>query len=122
MFALLVLSVLVLRLTAAAVMRHPNATNLDFPDVECTKSRDWVGLELIIEDCDAALNRFNQVEVLRHGGKRFEFLGVGAEPVSKLGTMQTPRRYTVGKLEPLEEEEKQGKAKSGMIILIWAAR
>ena len=101
MLALLVLSVLLLRLAAAAVMWHPNATSLDFPDVECTKSRDWVGLELIIENCHAALNRFDQVEVLRHGTERFEFLGVGAEPVSKLKTMQTPRRYTVGKLEPL---------------------
>ena len=36
-------------------------------------------------------------EDAKHGEEEFEFLAPGAQPKTKLTTMQTPRRYTVGR-------------------------
>ena len=93
----LFLPLLLLRLSAGAVVQRPNTTSVDFQDVQCTKSTDWLGHELVIEDCNAVTNKLDHIEVLKHDFERFEFLGIGVKPVSKLKTMQTPRRYTVGK-------------------------
>lgn len=70
---------------------------LDSSDTHCTDSGDWLGHELVVENCNAAANKLYNVEVLKHGLERYEFLGVGAKSVTKLKTMATPRRYTVGK-------------------------
>ena len=93
----LVLSFLLLHLTAGAVIRKANTTSLGFTDIECTNSGNWLGHKLVVENCNAATNKLYNVEVLRHGLERYEFLGVKAKPVTKYKTMHTPRRYTVGK-------------------------
>lgn len=80
------------RLMAGAAIRHMNVT---YPEAECTSSEDWLGYRLVAEDCNGAVNKLRSVEVSRHWLEQYEFLGVGAKPVSKFRTMQTPRRYTV---------------------------
>lgn len=82
-------------LTAGAAIRHVNVTSLAYAEAECTSSADWLGHRLVAEDCNGVVNKLRHVEVSRHWLEQYEFLGVGAEPVYKLRTMQTPRRYTV---------------------------
>jgi len=85
------------RLTTGAAIRQMNLTSLAHSDAECTSSGDWLGHALVPEDCNGAVNRLRSVEVSRHWLEQYEFLGIGAEPVTKYKTMQTPRRYTVRK-------------------------
>lgn len=93
----LALSALVLRpqLTAGAAIRQANVTSLAYADAECSTSGEWVGHRLVAEDCNGAVNKLRNVEVSRHWLEQYEFLGIGAEAVTKYRTMRTPRRYTV---------------------------
>ena len=92
---------LLLRLGHCAVIQR-NQTRILRDDVGCTKSTAWVGHALPNEeDCAATLSMLYRIELLKHGMNRFEFLGRGARPEYELPTMQTPRRYTVGKPEHL---------------------
>lgn len=95
----LALAVLVLRsrLTAGAAIRQVNVTSLAYADAECSSSGDWVGHQLVAEDCNGAVNKLRNVEVSRHWLEQYEFLGIGAEAVTKYRTMRTPRRYIVRK-------------------------
>ena len=46
--------------------------------------------------CYEALRLFHK-EIARHDDEDFEFLAPDAQPTTELKTMQTPRRYTVGR-------------------------
>ena len=83
------------QLTAGAAIRQINITSLAYADAECTSSGDWVGYQLVAEDCNGAVNKLRNVEVGLHWLEQYEFLGIGAKPISKFRTMRTPRRYTV---------------------------
>ncbi|KAL8826604.1 MAG: hypothetical protein Q9191_003699 [Dirinaria sp. TL-2023a] len=84
------------QLVAAAAIQTSNATQLKAPADGCSDSPDWLGLKLVKDDCVGTVNKLYNIEVLEHGRKRYEFLGIGAEAEFKLPKMKTPRRYTVG--------------------------
>lgn len=94
------------QLTAAAVIQRSNSTQLKGSGQECTSSPEWLGPKLVVDDCAGTVNKFYNIEVLRHGRQQYEFLGVNAEPEFKLPTMQTPRRYTVGKSPKTDHRSK----------------
>lgn len=73
-----------------------NASNAA-PQRAFIRSPDWVGNVYVASDCEQALWRLVRDEVLVHGDKEFEFLAPNTAPFHTLPTMQTPRRYTVGK-------------------------
>jgi hypothetical protein len=115
--ALAVLSLLP-RLTTGAAIRQMNVTSLAHSDAECTTSKDWLGYQLVAEDCNGAVNRLRNVEVSRHWLEQYEFLGIGAEPVTKFKTMQTPRRYTVRKSS---RRFIVGMGRPWSLIMLWQA-
>jgi len=106
------------QLTTGAAIRQINVTSLAYSDAECTTSKDWLGYQLVAEDCNGAVNRLRNVEVSRHWLEQYEFLGIGAEPVTKFKTMKTPRRYTVRKSSRLFIV---GMGRPWSLIMLWQA-
>lgn len=88
-----------LRISTGAAIQKPNTTHLREGSArQCISSADWLGHELVAEDCSAATHKFYNTEVLGRRTRRYyEFLGIGAEPYYHLPNMKTPRRYTVGR-------------------------
>ena len=90
-------NILFLNIAASVAIHRGNSTLLRNGD-GCTNSADWLGHSINDEDCHGTINILYRIEVLRHGMNHFEFLGKGASPEYTLPVMQTPRRYTLGKL------------------------
>ena len=65
----------------------------------CTDNPTWNSPAWNPSDCQVALLRLALSESDRHGDHDFEFLGLGAASSHRMPTMDTPRRYTSGKLE-----------------------
>ena len=83
-----------------------NATSLDANNfnphcVPDDNEEEWYNEPVQIKwrydtTCYETMRLFSK-EQARHGDKEFEFLAPGAQPTTLLPTMQTPRRYTVGR-------------------------
>lgn len=76
-------------------------------DPPCTGSYNWLSPRMTAPDCIAAINKFSDLEVLRHGHREFEFLAVPFIHKTRLPKMQTPRRYTAGKATPIRSPERR---------------
>ena len=79
----------------AVIQQNTNITGLQRGE-ECISSVDWLGQRIVEEDCSGAVQRFYNIETLKHGKYNYEFLGKGASPEYKFPVMQTPRRYSHG--------------------------
>ena len=66
-------------------------------DGDCIDWREWLSNGYVASDCQQAIRLFVLDEVLTHMDKEFEFLAPGATALHTLPTMQTPRRYTIGR-------------------------
>ena len=73
--------------------------NLGSSTYQCTDNPVWNSPAWHPSDCQVALLRLALTESDRHGDHYFEFLGPGATASHRLPTMDTPRRYTSGKLD-----------------------
>lgn len=90
-----------LHMASGASTRLPRASSgstAPQPDYSCTNDYDWIGDGYNYEDCRAAVQRLYNVEVAQYGGREYEFLPHGGTNQTDKPTMETPRRYIVGRL------------------------
>lgn len=64
---------------------------------QCVGSDPWYRPRFTEFDCTGALGHFYYEEMPTGGLEKLEFLGVHRDPITQLGTMQTPRKYKFGK-------------------------
>ena len=77
---------------------QPSLRNLTPPNPNrirtCTSDPHWIERTVKYEDCLEALRLFRQAEGQKSGQQSFEFVAPGAQKISKLLPLFTPRIYT----------------------------
>lgn len=108
-FAAFLLALSVPRTISAPVLSEfGSGINFNSPTYHCNTAPEWGSPSFRPDDCRQVVSDFVHSEVVQLGEQRFEFVSLGARPVTGLQRQYIPYRYIHGELAPTTEQYDHG--------------
>lgn len=101
----IVLTAILLALSAPPIISAPVASNITFepPNCHCSTAPGWGSPRFRPDDCRQVVSDFFHDEIIQLGDEPFEFVSRGTHGVTGLQRRYIPHRFIYGELLPTDE-------------------